>query len=381
MALSMHTNYTQLVTQNQLNKTNSLMSTAMERLSTGFRINSAADDAAGLQIANRLEAQTRGMSVAMRNAQDGISMMQTAEGAMDEMTNIAYRMKDLATQSANGTNTDADRAAMNAEFKELNSELTNIFENTNFGGRSLFDGADSQSLSKQAVQFQIGSTANETLSLDVTAQAQKIGQTLEKSQWADAALTQMNANLAADAAAEAATPGDGELQGTYTDYADLQAKAEAGDTVAKADLLTANAWDETASANGAAMAADAYADSNYGATKPAAGETLASVIAANTSDITTAANATDQINSIDSFIGDLGAARSQFGANINRLEHTMVNLGNMSENLTASKGRIMDADFAIESSNMTKNQMLMQAGTSMLAQTKQMSGMAMSLLG
>nr|MCG6305290.1 Lateral flagellin [Vibrio vulnificus] len=104
MALSMHTNYASLVTQNTMNTTSGLLNTAMERLSTGYRVNSAADDAAGLQIANRLEAQTRGMSVAMRNAQDGISMMQTAEGAMDEMTNIVYRMNDLATQSLNGSN-------------------------------------------------------------------------------------------------------------------------------------------------------------------------------------------------------------------------------------------------------------------------------------
>lgn len=104
MALSMHTNYASLVTQNTLNSTNNLMTTAMERLSTGLRINSAADDAAGLTIANKLEAQTRGMSVAMRNSQDAISMLQTADGALEELTNIAYRMKDLATQGANGTN-------------------------------------------------------------------------------------------------------------------------------------------------------------------------------------------------------------------------------------------------------------------------------------
>ncbi|MCX9564127.1 Lateral flagellin, partial [Vibrio cholerae] len=139
MALSMHTNYASLVTQNTLNNTGNLLNTAMERLSTGYRINSAADDAAGLQISTRLESQTRGMKVAMRNAQDGISMMQTAEGAMDEMTNIIYRMKDLATQASNGSASKTDKAALNKEYQQLNDELVNIKTSTNFGGQKLFD--------------------------------------------------------------------------------------------------------------------------------------------------------------------------------------------------------------------------------------------------
>jgi flagellin len=119
MAISVHTNYASLVTQNTLQSTNNALTKSMERLSTGFRINSAADDAAGLQIANRLNLQSRGLGVAMRNSQDAISMMQTAEGAMDEMTNIAYRMSDLATQAANGTYTNDDRSSLDSEFQEL----------------------------------------------------------------------------------------------------------------------------------------------------------------------------------------------------------------------------------------------------------------------
>ncbi|MEF1337379.1 Lateral flagellin, partial [Vibrio rotiferianus] len=161
MALSMHTNYASLVTQNTLNNTSGLLNTAMERLSTGFRVNSAADDAAGLQIANRLEAQSRGMNVAMRNAQDGISMMQTAEGAMDEMTNIAYRMNDLATQASNGTNSDADLASLSSEFQALGAELENIITNTNFGGNNLLDAGGAIST---GVTFQIGASQAETLS-------------------------------------------------------------------------------------------------------------------------------------------------------------------------------------------------------------------------
>ncbi|EJE4162451.1 lateral flagellin LafA [Vibrio parahaemolyticus] len=280
MALSMHTNYASLVTQNTMNNNSNLLNTAMERLSTGYRINSAADDAAGLQIANRLESQTRGMNVAMRNAQDGVSMMQTAEGAMDEMTNITYRMQDLATQSINGTNSDQDRAAMDAEFQELKAELTNIVSNTSFGGQKLL--ASTGAFGAGTVSFQIGSTTAERLNVDAKADVNAV---------------------------EAAIAG------------------------------------------------------------------LATISSA-----ATASTALGKLASTGGMLEKLGSARAQFGANINRLEHTMTNLGNMTENTSAAKGRIMDADFAVESSSMTKNQMLMQAGTTVLTKTNQLSGMAMSLL-
>ncbi len=239
MALSMHTNYASLVTQNTLNNTNGLLNTAMERLSTGFRVNSAADDAAGLQIANRLEAQTRGMNVAMRNAQDGISMMQTAEGAMDEMTNIVYRMNDLATQSLNGSNSATDRASLDKEFQELTKELNNIVDNTKFGGQNLLKGGG---FGAGAVSFQIGSSSAETLSVDASAGITEITDIL-----ADAAIT------------------DG------------------------------------------------------------------------VGDATKAKAALDKISGAAGLVEKIGSSRADFGANINRLEHTMTNLGNMVENTTAAK--------------------------------------------
>ncbi|CDT85291.1 MULTISPECIES: lateral flagellin LafA [Vibrio] len=289
MALSMHTNYASLVTQNTLNNTSGLLNTAMERLSTGYRINSAADDAAGLQIATRLESQTRGMNVAMRNAQDGISMMQTAEGAMDEMTNITYRMNDLATQASNGSLSANDRTALNAEYQQLGSELANIMSSTSFGGNKLLlDGAGQ--FEQAAVTFQIGTQAGEQLSVDVSGQVQAI-------------------NTAVGTAGALAV----------------------GDLTSAANAQTA---------------------------------------------MTALTGATGEAG----LLGAIGTARSALGANINRLEHTMTNLGNMVENTSAAKGRITDADFAVESSNMTKNQMLMQAGTTVLSKTSQLPGMAMSLL-
>ncbi|MGR5301033.1 lateral flagellin LafA [Vibrio alfacsensis] len=281
MALSMHTNYASLVTQNTLSNTSNLLNTAMERLSTGYRINSAADDAAGLQISNRLEAQTRGMSVAMRNAQDGMSMLQTAEGAFDEATNILYRMNDLATQSANGTNTAKDQGALQKEFAELGTELQNIMTNTKYAGDPLIT---ANGIKTGGLTLQIGSSSAETLDLATTVDT-------------DVA--------AAHTALSATVPG---------------------------------------------------------------------------LDISTGAGATAAMDALVLAIDEVGAARSGLGATINRLDHTVVNLSNMVENTSAAKGRITDADFAVESSNMTKNQMLMQAGTTVLSQTNQLPGMAMSLL-
>lgn len=288
MALSMHTNFASLVTQNTLNNTSNLLNTSMERLSTGYRINSAADDAAGLQIATRLESQTRGMSVAMRNSQDGISMMQTAEGAMDEMTNIVYRMNDLATQASNGSVSTNDRTALNAEYQQLGEELANIMDSTSFGGNKLLQ--DAGTFGAAAVNFQIGTQAGEQLAVDVSAEVQAI-----------------NASIGTSGA------------------------LAVGDLTSEANAQTA-------------MTALTGATGDAG------------------------------------LLGQIGTARSALGANINRLEHTMTNLGNMVENTSAAKGRITDADFAVESSNMTKNQMLMQAGTTVLSQTNQLPGMAMSLL-
>ncbi|KAB0683896.1 flagellin [Aeromonas caviae] len=285
MGLSIHTNFASLTTQNQLNNTNKMLGTAMQRLGTGLRINSAADDAAGLQMATRLQAQSNGQKVGMRNAQDAISMMQTAEGAMDEMTNIVQRMKDLATQGANGTTSADDYTALNAEFGELTKELGNIVNNTSFGGQKLLKGGSFEVAT--GVTFQIGGSSTETLKVDV-ATAMK------------------------DLTGTTATSG----------IADADIVAGIGDQTKASDAITATS------------------------------------------------NLLDQI----------GAVRSSFGANINRLEHTVNNLSNMKENTDMANGRIMDADFAQESTNMTKNQMLMQAGMSVLSNSNQMTGMVTSLL-
>ena len=291
MALTIHTNYSSLVTQTNLNKTNNSLATNQQRLGTGLRINSAADDAAGLQIATRLNAQSKGMAVALRNVNDASSLLQTSDGAFGEMTDIMQRMKDLATQSANGTNSADDRNAMQAEYDQLGKELGNIMENTTFAGEKLFGKDGTSGKFGSAVNFQIGATSAETLELNVSGKTAALG----------------------------------------TELGNLS--------------------------------------SNY-ATSGAAG-----------SEITTSGGANGKIDELASALAKVGELRGEFGANINRLNHTSNNLANMKDNTEMARGRIMDADFASESAMMSKNSMLMQSGISMLKQTGQMPSMVMSLLG
>ncbi|MCV3285065.1 flagellin N-terminal helical domain-containing protein [Aeromonas veronii] len=387
MSLSIHTNFASMVTQNQLTTTNKLASTAMQRLGTGLRINSAADDAAGLQIATRLQSQSNSQKIGMRNAQDAISMMQTAEGAMDEMTNIVQRMKDLATQAANGTSSDKDIAAMNAEFGELTKELKNIAGNTTFGGENLLDSKNGK-FAKGEVTFQIGGTDSERLTL-------AIGDTLKK--------VVGGATLSAEdqALVDGLTAPKTTLDGAKTAFDTAKTDADAKKTTMDA---AKTAWESETDATAKATKLGTYN------TAKTAYDTAANTLTTKQTDLDTAQKNFDKatvgamtagsgldsktleyglksqehaqkaIGELESFMQDITSVRSAFGANINRLEHTVNNLSNMKENTDIAKGRIMDADFATESTNMTKNQMLMQAGMSVLGQANQMTGMVTGLL-
>jgi len=281
--LSLHTNNAALSAQNSLSRTQSELSTSMTRLSTGYRINSSQDDAAGLQIASRLKAQTSGMAVAMRNTQRATSMLQTADGALDEVGNMLVRMKDLATQSADASSTAADKTAMQSEFDALGKELSNVLQNTSFGGNKLLIGGTIAA----SMTFQIGASSSETMAVNLS-----------------------------------------------TDLGQVQTDVSAA---------TAN-----------------YSGSTTG------------------TELTATANAT--IGKLDTALASVNKVRSGLGAAANRLDHVYNNLSNISSNTQAATGLIMDVDFATESSSMTSNQMLMQAGTAMLKQTNSMSSMVMSLL-
>jgi flagellin len=283
--LSLHTNAAALSAQNSITRNQSSLSTSMTRLSTGYRINSAMDDAAGLQIATRLKAQTSGMAVAMRNTQNSTSMLQTAEGALDEVNNMLTRMKDLATQAADASSSGADQTAMQGEYDALGKELANVMGNTSFGGSKLLLGG---TVGTGAMTFQIGASSSETMSVDLST-------------------------------------------------------------------------DTTAVDNAIKAASKAYTGGVA-------------------TELTAAGGANATIDLLSTAIDSVGALRSGLGAAANRLDHVYNNLANISTNSKAATGRIMDVDFATESSNMTSNQMLLQAGTAMLKQTNSMSSMVMSLL-
>ncbi|WP_236324315.1 flagellin N-terminal helical domain-containing protein [Aeromonas veronii] len=374
MSLSIHTNFANMVTQNQLNSTNKMASNAMQRLGTGLRINSAADDAAGLQIATRLQSQSNSQKVGMRNAQDAISMMQTAEGAMDEMTNIVQRMKDLATQAANGTSSEKDIAAMNAEFGELTKELKNIAGNTTFGGENLLDSKNGK-FAKGAITFQIGGSEGERLAVDIgTALKQVVGGTEQSD--ADKALVKAVEDYKKDTDAASTAAKLAEAKGKVTKFDEDVAKTPPKDDAEKAK----NKADREALVKTQNEAQEAF-DKGL---KPLEDKalTVGSGLDAQilTKGLTSQESAQVAMGKMESFMQDITSVRSALGANINRLEHTVNNLSNMKENTDIAKGRIMDADIATESTNMAKNQMLMQAGMSVLGKSNEMTGMVTMLL-
>jgi len=273
MAVIINTNVASLNAQRNLNRSQMGLQRSMQRLSSGLRINSAKDDAAGLAISDRMTAQIRGLNQAARNAQDGISLAQTAEGALDETTNLVQRMRELAVQAANDTNTTSDRKSLNDEFQQLKAEITRIASKTQFNGKQILDGT----LSVTGVNFQVGANAGEYISITINS-----------------------------------------------------------------------------------MGATGLGISN------------------NT--VSTRAQASAAIAALDTALKRIDTQRGELGAKQNRLESTISNLSNVSENLSAARSRIRDADIAQETSEMTKNNILQQAGVSILAQANQTTQLALGLL-
>ena len=282
MALGVNTNVASLAVQKNLSKASDALSTSMTRLSSGLKINSAKDDAAGLQIATRETSQIRGQTVAIKNANDGISITQTAEGALQESTNILQRMRELAVQSRNDTNGTADRAALNSEYAQMSDELTRIAQSTNLNGKNLLDGSAS------TVTLQVGSNTGTSDHIDLT-------------------LTQ-----SFTASALSVGSGTTAISGT-------------SNTAAHSSIDAA-------------------------------------------------------ISAIDAALATINTTRASLGASQNRLTSTISNLQNVNENATAALGRIQDTDFAAETANLTKQQTLQQASTSVLAQANQLPSAVLKLL-
>lgn len=270
MALVVNSNIQSLNSQRQLARSTNDLGTSFERLSSGKRINSARDDAAGLQISSRLTSQINGLNQASRNANDAISLAQTAEGALEEYTNTVQRMRTLAVQASNGSNSDADRIALNTEYTELESELSRIAEQTSFGGVSLLDGTYSEN-------FQIGANAGQTISISV---AQNFS----------------SGAIGAD--------------GTLTSFDEAQSR----------------------------------------------------------------------ITDLDSVLATVNETRANLGASQNRFSSVIRSNENTAQNVSASRSRIEDTDYAAESANLARNNVLQQAASSLLAQANQQPQIALSLL-
>jgi flagellin len=378
MTITVNTNVSAMTAQRYLNKATGDLNTSMERLSSGQQINSAKDDAAGLQISNRLTAQSRGLDVAMRNANDGISIAQTAEGAMNESTAILQRMRDLSLQSANGTNSDSERTAINEEVSALQDELNRIAETTSFGGRKLLNGTFGEA------SFQIGASSGEAIIMGLTsirADDFRMGGQSFISEQGKGKDWGVPAN-ARDLKLEF-TGKDGEL-------VTIDILAKDGDDIeelatyinGQTDLVKASVDEE---GKLQLFASQAELKSDLSISGGLAGElglnggpgvqtTVQSI------DVRSVGGAQNAVGIIDSALQYVDSQRADLGAKQNRLSHSINNLANIQENVEASNSRIRDTDFAKETTAMTKAQILQQAGTSILAQAKQLPNSAMSLL-
>ncbi|EOV0048977.1 flagellin [Vibrio parahaemolyticus] len=377
MAITVNTNVAALVAQRHLTSAKDMLNQSMERLSSGKRINSAKDDAAGLQISNRLQSQMRGLDVAVRNANDGISIMQTAEGAMNEVTNIMQRMRDLSLQSANGSNSQAERTALQEEVTALNDELNRIAETTSFGGRKLLNGTFGKS------SFQIGAASGEAVQIELKSMRTDglemggfsyVAQGRADSDWQ----VKENAN---------------DLTMSFTNRSGetekIQINAKAGDDIEElATYINGQTDKVTASVNEKGQLQIFMAGEDTAGTISFSGD-LASELgmslkgydAVNNLNITTVGGAQQAVAVLDTAMKFVDSQRAELGAYQNRFNHAINNLDNIHENLAASNSRIQDTDYAKETTQMVKQQILQQVSTTILAQAKQAPNLALTLLG
>ncbi|OMG64700.1 flagellin [Stutzerimonas balearica] len=380
MALTVNTNVASLNTQRNLSNSANALSTTMQRLSTGSRINSAKDDAAGLQISNRLGSQISGLNVAVKNSNDGISMAQTAEGALQQSTNILQRMRDLSLQAANGSNSESERGALNDEVSQLKKELNRISNTTTFGGRQLLDG------SFGTTTFQVGSAANETISVKIN----EMSTSSLKTSYASGTTAAMSAaDVTASGATFTAKINDKTVTVSVASGGTYATAKDAGQALATAindanigigafvkddgavEFISANAsGDITAVSGGVAHTS--------GATTISVGEIKNKTVQAL--DIGDVRGAQEAVIVIDEAIKAIDSQRAELGAVQNRFENTIANLQNIGENVSAAKGRIQDTDYAAETAALSKNQILQQAGTAILAQANQLPQAVLSLL-
>ncbi|EGU58850.1 flagellin [Vibrio nigripulchritudo ATCC 27043] len=377
MSMTVNTNVSAMTAQRHLGNAASDLTTSMERLSSGYKINSAKDDAAGLQISNRLNVQSRGLDVAVRNANDGISIAQTAEGAMKETTNILQRMRDLSLQSANGSNSKSDRVAIQEEITALNDELNRIAETTSFGGNKLLNGTFGNA------SFQIGADSGEAVMLGLKSmRSDETAMGGQSYQAANAKGADWTVDAAASDLTIAFTDKDGVAQ-------NLTINAKAGDDIEEVATYINGQTDQVKASVGDDGVLQVFADNNKIDGAVTFGGALGGELAMGAAQATTVSDidvrnvsgAQQSVAVVDAALQYVDSHRAELGAFQNRFDHAISNLDNINENVNASQSRIKDTDFAKETTAMTKSQILQQASTSVLAQAKQSPNSALMLLG
>jgi flagellin len=377
MSMVIGTNVASLTAQRHLASSRSDMETSMERLSSGKRVNSAMDDAGGLAVIHGLDNKISSLNQGIRNANDGVSMLQTAEGALEETSNILNRMKVLATQAKSSTYSATDRDAMDVEYQQLALEITRIADNTDFNGTKLLDAATT-------VSFQVGDLGTD-----------KIDITLEAMDSADLALTGAGTVIASSTDAVSIEYGAAlKKTGTFTMAAAISGTNE---IELEVNGITFNQAFTTDDATTMTLLAGKINDGTTGITVTSATKviTIAAdtngnnwsassmqswTAGASTSDLQTTTNASTAMGKLDTAIATVDAYRGKLGATSNRLESTVSNLMNRVENQSAARSSMEDADFASESAALAKAQVLQQAGTAMLAQANASGQGVLSLL-
>ncbi|GAB2883891.1 flagellin [Uliginosibacterium flavum] len=392
MAMTINTNVASLNAQRNLTSSQSSLSTSLQRLSSGLRINSAKDDAAGLAISERMSAQIKGLTVASRNANDGISLAQTAEGALSTIGDNLQRIRELSVQSANATNSQSDRDALQSEVEQLTSEIDRVANQTSFNGTKILDGSFTSKL------FQVGADAGQTIGINniVDANIDKLG----TAQFA--AATTSTAAVSSGTATATGTVSGMSINGISIDTIDIAV----GDTGADVSTDLANAINAKMDQTGVYASLDSTNKLTLSSVKAGKDLVLGSLgsltggtgiglvtggLTAGTAASQTAVHAKDvdistftgsqkALEIVDKALTAVNSARADLGAVQNRFTSTIANLATSSENIAAAKGRITDADFASETANLTKAQILQQAGTAMLSQANSLPQQVLSLL-
>ena len=414
-----NTNVNALLSANALTANSRVLGGTMQQLSTGSRINSAKDDAAGLAIGSKMTSQIRGLDMAVRNANDGISLLQTAEGATSTMTDMLQRMRELAVQAANDTNASADRTALNTEFQQLSKEIARIGENTEWNGMNILNNTDVGEANAvvstaRTVKFQVGANADQTINIDLKSFTFGTGTAAVASEsqfnLADGATNDLTdaktfgvtiggqaitATIAAKVVAEAATGAEttaiaNALRTAITNTVGFEnvSVTKVGQSFTIKDtegrtITALTAVDDAAAAITltAAIRTEVTAGSvATGAVAPAATDVFGGSARINNKDVTTLANANLAITALDAAIASVNTERSTMGSVMNRLSYAVDNLTSVSQNATESRSRVLDTDYAAATSKLAKSQIIAQAATAMLAQANQQPQTVLALL-